>query len=113
MPEITPLEAAEKLEYVYMSCSEKYSRRAPDSQRDTDFEYYLQAVRCAASYLRKIASGEYAPVVHGTWITNSDYPDTVICSVCGCGENVWWADNGTSHCPYCGAIMDGKEPTHE
>lgn len=63
MAEITPLEAAEKLEYVYMSCSEKYSRRAPDSQRDTDFEYYLQAVRCAASYLRKIASGEYKQVV--------------------------------------------------
>lgn len=60
-----------------------------------------------------IASGKYAPVLHGRWVTNSEYPDTILCSVCGCGEDVWWADNGTSHCPYCGAIMDGKEPTHE
>lgn len=53
-PEMTPHEVAEKLEFVYSSCSEKYSRRALDAPRDTDFEYYLQAVRCAASYLHKI-----------------------------------------------------------
>ncbi|WP_195200536.1 hypothetical protein [Faecalispora jeddahensis] len=106
MPEITPLEAAEKLEYVYMSCSEKYSRRAPDSQRDTDFEYYLQAVRCAASYLRKIASGEYAPVVHGRWIES----DTgwYHCSNCGdsCGALGDETPYKSERCPLCGAVMD-------
>jgi hypothetical protein len=45
------------------------------------------------------------PVVRGEWTTNSDYPDTVICSLCGWRESVWWADKGTNYCPNCGAKM--------
>ena len=48
-----------------------------------------------------------APVVRGEWTTNSDYPDTVICSLCGWRESVWWADKGTNYCPNCGAKMRG------
>jgi hypothetical protein len=48
------------------------------------------------------------PVVCGEWTTNSDYPDTVICSLCGWGESVWWADKGTNYCPNCGAKMVDK-----
>ena len=48
------------------------------------------------------------PVVRGEWITNSDYPDTVICSLCGWRESVWWADKGTNYCPNCGAKMEDK-----
>ena len=46
------------------------------------------------------------PVVRGKWTTNSDYPDTVICSLCGWRESVWWADKGTNYCPNCGAKME-------
>lgn len=115
MPEITPLEAAEKLEYVYMSCSEKYSRRALDAPRNTDFEYYLQAVRCAVTYLRKIASGEYAPVVHGRWITHFE-PDIdwikyrQECSACHKSIN---CVSKPFYCENCGAVMDGKDDSHE
>jgi Zn finger protein HypA/HybF involved in hydrogenase expression len=49
-----------------------------------------------------------ATVVHGEWTTNSDYPDTVICSLCGWRESVWWADKGTNYCPNCGAKMEVK-----
>ena len=54
------------------------------------------------------------PVVRGEWITNSDYPDTVICSLCGWRESVWWADKGTNYCPNCGAKMEGeRRPRNE
>ena len=46
------------------------------------------------------------PVVRGEWTINSDYPDTVICSLCGYKEDMWWADNGTNYCPNCGAKME-------
>ena len=46
------------------------------------------------------------PVKHGKWTTNSDYPDMVICSLCGWRESVWWADKGTNYCPNCGAKME-------
>jgi Zn finger protein HypA/HybF involved in hydrogenase expression len=49
-----------------------------------------------------------ATVVRGEWTTNSDYPDTVICSLCGWRESVWWADKGTNYCPNCGAKMEVK-----
>lgn len=54
-----------------------------------------------------------APVVRGEWITNSDYPDTVICSLCGWRESVWWADKGTNYCPNCGAKMEGEKEAEE
>lgn len=45
-------------------------------------------------------------VKRGRWGTNSDYPDTVICSVCGYRADVWFVDKGTPYCPNCGARMD-------
>ncbi|MDU7339336.1 MAG: hypothetical protein E7L17_14630 [Clostridium sp.] len=100
MPEMTPLEAARLLEMDARDCM--YISKIKINV----------AKRLAASYLRKIANGEYKQVVHARWITNSDYPDTVICSACGYREDVWWADNGTSHCPYCGAVM-GKDDNYD
>jgi hypothetical protein len=44
-------------------------------------------------------------VVYGEWQTNSNYPDKLICSVCGYKEDMWWADKGTHYCPNCGAKM--------
>jgi hypothetical protein len=43
---------------------------------------------------------------NGEWKSDSDRPDTVICSKCNASEDVWWADNGTKYCPNCGAKMD-------
>ena len=45
------------------------------------------------------------PVRHGHWETNSDRPDTLICSVCKCGFDMWKHDPH-NFCPNCGARMD-------
>ena len=45
------------------------------------------------------------PVRHGQWETNSDRPDTLICSVCKCGFDMWKHDPH-NFCPSCGAKMD-------
>ena len=50
-------------------------------------------------------SANVAPVVHGHWETNSDRPDTLICSVCKCGFDMWKHDPH-NFCPNCGAKMD-------
>lgn len=48
------------------------------------------------------------PVRHGHWETNSDRPDTLICSVCKCGFDMWKHDPH-NFCPNCGAKMDGGD----
>lgn len=48
---------------------------------------------------------EAKPVVHGHWETNSDRPDSLICSVCNCGFDMWKHDSH-NFCPNCGAKMD-------
>ena len=53
-------------------------------------------------------SADVAPVRHGRWETNSDRPDSLICSVCKCGFDVWKHDPH-NYCPNCGAKMDGGE----
>ena len=45
-------------------------------------------------------------VTHGHWETNSDRPDSLICSVCKCGFDMWKHDPH-NYCPNCGARMDG------
>ena len=111
MPEMTPLEAAEKLEEVYNNCSEKYSRRVSDNP---EFERYLSAVRVAASLCRKIAAGEYKQVVHAHWIGGYAHKDNVWaytqlkCS--NCHNTV--TGGTTKYCPSCGALMDEKDDSH-
>lgn len=45
--------------------------------------------------------------VQGEWKTNSDRPDTLICSVCGAGYDMWKHDPH-NFCPNCGARMVNK-----
>lgn len=52
-----------------------------------------------------IPSADVVPVVHGRWETNSDRPDTLICSICKCGFDMWKHDPH-NYCPNCGAKMD-------
>ena len=49
----------------------------------------------------------FVPVRHGRWETNSDRPDSLICSVCKCGFDMWKHDPH-NYCPNCGAKMDGE-----
>ena len=53
-----------------------------------------------------IPSADVAPMVHGQWETSSDRPDSLICSVCKCGFDMWKHDPH-NYCPNCGAKMDG------
>lgn len=60
------------------------------------------------SVLEKIDAAptvDAVPVRHGHWETNSDRPDTLICSVCKCGFDMWKHDPH-NFCPNCGAKMD-------
>ena len=63
---------------------------------------YWQFSKC----IKEAPTIEAAPVIHAEWKTNSNYPDKLICSVCGYKEDMWWADNGTYYCPNCGAKME-------
>ena len=64
---------------------------------------------CSAKNLQSISdmpTADIAEVVHGEWETNSDRPDSLICSVCKCGFDMWKHDPH-NYCPNCGARMDG------
>ena len=50
---------------------------------------------------------EAEPVKNGMWETNSDRPDSLICSICKCGFDMWKHDPH-NYCPNCGAKMDGE-----
>lgn len=52
-----------------------------------------------------IPAADVAQVVHGMWETNSDRPDTLICSICKCGFDMWKHDPH-NYCPNCGSKMD-------
>lgn len=57
-------------------------------------------------YAENLPAADVAPVRHGRWETNSDRPDTLICSMCKCGFDMWKHDPH-NYCPNCGAKMDG------
>ena len=61
---------------------------------------YVDALQIAIS-----PTVDAMPVRHGQWETNSDKPDTLICSVCKCGFDMWKHDPH-NFCPNCGARMD-------
>ena len=54
-----------------------------------------------------LPASDVAPVRHGRWGTHSDRPDSLICSVCNCGFDMWKHDPH-NYCPNCGAKMDGE-----
>ena len=59
-----------------------------------------------SQYIEIIPAADVAPVRHGRWETNSDRPDSLICSICKCGFDMWKHDPH-NYCPHCGAKMDG------
>ena len=58
------------------------------------------------SAILKIQAADVVPVRHGRWETDSDRPDSLICSVCNCGVDMWKHDPH-NYCPNCGCRMDG------
>lgn len=62
------------------------------------------AVSDCIEFLKTAPTIDAEPVRHGHWII-AEF-DCVKCSVCGCYEDVWWANQGTNYCPNCGAKMD-------
>ncbi|QAT48570.1 hypothetical protein EQM14_01555 [Caproiciproducens sp. NJN-50] len=107
MPDLTPLEAAEKLE--------QYARSAHLFGCIPTFDKGEEVFNFAASYLRKIAAGKYKPVVHGHWIGGYAHKDNVWtytqpkCS--NCHNTV--TGGTTKYCPSCSALMGGKDDSHE
>ena len=55
-----------------------------------------------------LPAADVAPVRHGRWGTHSDRPDSLICSVCNCGFDMWKHDPH-NYCPNCGAKMDMRD----
>lgn len=50
------------------------------------------------------------PVKHGKWLSCSDRPDRLICSVCNRGFDMWFYEPEIlPHCPNCGARMNGDK----
>ena len=61
-----------------------------------------------AKQIADVPTIDAAPVRHGHWETNSDRPDTLICSVCKYGFDMWKHDPH-NFCPNCGAKMDKEK----
>ena len=67
------------------------------------FEHAMYRKICEAEIaIGKTQAVDAVPVRHGHWETNSDRPDTLICSVCKCGFDMWKHDPH-NFCPNCGA----------
>lgn len=107
--EMTAEEAAEILKLIAIA-------RDP---RSTNTElYHTQAIALdwAVNMARRVASGELTPVVHAHWrnqgeeekATGITGTDNYYCSICD-QPNDW----ETNHCPNCGALMDGKDDSHD
>lgn len=110
MPDLTPLEAAEKLEWM----AKITEVDAFICNRDD-----IPLLKQSASYLRRVASGEYAPVIHGRWIhkdcngiPTENHEAAAYAECSNCGHTVNNVDQEAERCPYCGALMDGKDDSH-
>ena len=62
-------------------------------------------IKTCLTFLNNANTIEAEPVKKGRWETNSDRPDSLICSVCKCGFDMWKHDPH-NYCPNCGAKME-------
>lgn len=72
------------------------------------FDEYARMI--VPNTIKNMPTADVAPVVHGRWETNSDRPDSLICSICKCGFDMWKHDPH-NYCPNCGAKMDEEIET--
>ena len=76
--------------------------------RSADCECIKKRLEKAAKRVNTMPAVDIAPVRHGRWETSSDRPDSLICSVCNCGFDMWKHDPH-NYCPNCGAKMQEVE----
>lgn len=81
---------------------EVWCERDPvEIQERNDWHYYRDIVGA-------IPVADVAPVRHGRWDSNSI---AIVCSECGRAFNL--VEMFAHYCPWCGALMDGKEDEYE
>lgn len=60
--------------------------------------------------IENLPAADVAPVRHGRWIVfDSENPESKECTACG---YLFSRIHPSNYCPYCGALMDGKENDH-
>ena len=72
-----------------------------------EYDHYTSGFDEAVTRVEDFPAADVSPVRHGRWETNSDRPDSLICSICKCGFDMWKHDPH-NYCPNCGAKMDGN-----
>lgn len=81
----------------------------PDAPEDEKAAITIAtAKKLVRSIIQRAPVADVALVRHGRWETNSDRPDSLICSICKCGFDMWKHDQH-NYCPNCGARMDEVE----
>ena len=87
--------------------TEYIERRAANDAVTDAIWHGKRSMYDVASAINSVPNADVAPVRHGHWGTHSDRPDSLICSVCKCGFDMWKHDPH-NYCPNCGAKMDGE-----
>ena len=87
-----------------------------DSHIDSDND--VRVLARAAADENRIANGELAEVVHAHWIEktapwNMGCEKYLACSNCGAKQAETYEENGNKYCDECGALMNGKDDSHE
>lgn len=88
------------------SLQAKLERKKADVANQRYTEGWNDCLMRVKSMVSKAPTIYAVPVVYGYWETNSDRLDSLICSVCKCGFDMWKHDPH-NFCPNCGAKMDG------
>ena len=90
---------------------ERFRKRIKWLEKDAHDQYSLglfHGCEYDADLINEPPAADVALVRHGRWGTHSDRPDSLICSVCNCGFDMWKHDPH-NYCPNCGAKMDGGD----
>ena len=88
--------------------NERFDKRIKWLRLDMHDQYSLGLYHGAVTdknLIGEMPTVDAAEVVHGQWGTHSDRPDSLICSVCNCGFDMW-KHEPHNYCPNCGAKMD-------
>ena len=93
-------------EYINREAIMKFPIRKNHCDKEHANGHFINGIESVLEYVENLPSADVAPMVHGHWGTNSDRPDSLICSVCKCGFDMWKHDPH-NFCPNCGAKMDG------
>ena len=93
-------------EYLNREAIMKFPIRKDHCDKEHANGHFINGIESVLEYVENLPSADVAPMVHGQWETSSDRPDSLICSVCKCGFDMWKHDPH-NYCPNCGAKMDG------